>query len=321
VNILKTHIYITMLVVIGFTVSCSKDVDTLISTHTLSPDNNSNDVYKVNLYYNGHYDCARIEVIKNNQPLTGLFNRYYGIDPIVDSTASLSQSTNENHRIMVGIGRRRPGKKPGYRMVFISLANSGVNSDVIYNTVEQFIGKARYWVLLKHTGMLKKTCFARIFGWKVNDYIVRDDGDISLLKNINSICEAYSAEGITASDVEAAKDISQSIIEVYTKHECRGMASIISNPNDIHGYSMNTFKSEDNEKVIRAPWLDPEADTSTYRWNFFTYNKYHGVVRLFTVAFKNGDLVSAQERIIEENIGEAYYLGCEKRPKKQTANN
>jgi len=117
------------------------------------------------------------------------------------------------------------------------------------------------------------------------------------------------------------KDISKSIVEVYTEHECRGKAIIISSPNDIPGYSMNPFGFKENEKIIKVPWIIRETETATYRWNFFTYSDYHGVVRLFTIAFGNGDLVSAQERIIENLVGEAYLLGCEERPKKLPAEN
>jgi len=326
-NILNKVILISILALFVLNTSClhkedgfSPQEETLLDTHTL-PLDDSNNAYVVNVYYSDYYERARIEVFRNGQVLKGLFNRRYGVDPIVDSSAKLT--TYANGSILVEIGQGRSKEQHGHLIVFVPLAESGIDSDVIYDTVEKYIDGAYYWTLLWPTGLLEDTCFARVFRHKdrVNDYIVTDDGNISPLESINSVCMAYFAEGIKAPDTETAKDIAKSIIEVYTEHECRGKASVICSPNDIPGYSNNPFKTKQNEDVIEAPWLEVDPDETTYRWSFFTYNGYHGVVRLFTITFNNGNLVSAQERIVENLVGEAHILGCEELPKKLPAEN
>jgi len=220
--------------------------EALFATYSFS---DAGTTYNVELYYRELYHRLRARVLVGDRELRGLFNRFYDIDPRLS---------------MIWVVRGKEGSLAlSFNFGGFSLKESSLNTDAIYDALENFIAKSSPQtrksgiMVYRPPGMLERTCKA----WALRGcYLINEEGQVEPF-TLENLLIAYCREGIRVGKPDDFERIGRSIVKPYS--EVLGVRSnIISDVNEIRKYSSNLPSSE-NEHKVRPPWFYRDSQSQT----------------------------------------------------------
>jgi hypothetical protein len=266
----------------------SDDEEALFATYSFS---DTGTTYNVELYYRPLGRRIRLRVLAGDKELHGLFNRFYSIDP--------------TRQIMIFVVREDNHPLIHMNMGQLSLEETSLNTDVIYDALETFntksypqAGRLPIFVY-KPPGLLKKTCRASMG----KSYLVNEEGQVDEF-SLENLRIAYRREGITAQNQEDFERIARSLIKA--EDESSNYETIlISDVNDIPRYSSHPLDSE-NEDKISSP-LSYNENMTDY-WICYTYRRLGGIVSRYEFGFQEGELTSVKKLVLGNRIGAALFI-------------
>jgi len=189
--------------------------------------------------------------------------------------------------------------------VRMSLKESTIDTDAIYEAMEAMLGEDANFVLYTpHGGVLKRTFKARVFARSgAQDYLVNEREDIDPF-SLDGLCIAYRKERIRAQNRQQMEGIGISLIMAESRAG-RFCAEAISSVSDISGYDMSPLHSETAEKICE-PRFHKHEMRKIYYWTCHTHSVWGGIVASYTFGFLNGWVVSAEKVILGQGVGPDY---------------
>ena len=266
--------------------------EALFATYSFS---DADTTYNVELYYRELYHRLRARVLVGDRELRGLFNRFYDID---------------SRESMIFVLRSKDGSLAlSFNFGGFSLKESSLNTDAIYDALEDFIAKSSPQTrnpgirVYGPTGMLKKTCEARALR---DCYLINEEGQVEPF-TLENLLIAYCREGIKVGKPDDFERIGRSIVKPYS--EVLGVTmNIILDVNEIRKYSSNLLISE-NEHKVRPPWSYRDSQSQTDYWICYAFERYKmgpGMLVCYKLGFQNGLLRSGERIILGEDKTGAY---------------
>ena len=266
----------------------SADEEALFATYSFS---DTGTTYNVELYYRPLGRRIRLRVLAEDKELHGLFNRFYSIDP--------------TRQIMIFVVREDNNPLIHMNMGQLSLEETSLNTDIIYDALETFntksypqAGRLPIFVC-KPPGLLKRTCRASAGGF----YLVNEEGQVDEF-SLENLRVAYNREGIKAQNREDFERIARSLIKAEDEPS-NYETILISDVNDIPMYSSHPMDSKNEEKV-RAPRFYSENQTDY--WICYTYKRLGGIVSCYEFGFQKGVLTSVKKLVLDNRIGAARFI-------------
>lgn len=267
--------------------------EALFATHSFS---NRGTTYNVEFYYREFYHRLRARVFVEDRELWGLFNRFYDVDP--------------NHRYMVSVHARDEGKpEVGFNFGFLSLKESFLDTDAIYDAVETFAGKALPgtqipWIrVYPPPGMLKKTCSVLVEHFHL---LVNEKGQIGPF-TLENLLIAYCQEEIKAEEREDFERIGRSLVK--THGESMGLINtVIADVNEVGRYGPRLLDPV-NAAEIRPPSFHRDGDSQTDYWTCYARARYKmgpAILTRYKFGFQNGLLHSGERAVLAEDASGAY---------------
>ncbi|UCD49252.1 MAG: hypothetical protein JSW27_17185, partial [Phycisphaerales bacterium] len=166
--------------------------------HTVT-DTDKGVTYDVKLYYCDFYNRLRVTVSVEGRLLTGLFNRHYGLKPIPDTDVQFWPTPDGNHpTISIMLGQLHDSGRVNHTLIHIGLSESSLDTDTIYDAVEEFVGESRRMTFSRPPGLLRRTCVVKILRRGDSNFLVDEKGQITVLRDVEALRQAYSNEGIVA---------------------------------------------------------------------------------------------------------------------------
>jgi len=284
--------------VLGEPNESSINEEALFATHSFS---DAGITYNVELYYRELDSRIRIRALVGDRELRGLFNRFYQPYP--------------NRQMWIFVTREDSSPEMSFSFGYLSLKESSVNTDAVYDAIEAFARQAFPQVdnsrisVDRPPGLLKKTCIALLD----NIYLVNEEGqaDPFTLENLRV---AYNREGIKVENLSDLERIGRSLIQAEEgeKNEPSNYETVnydtvlISDVNEIPGYSRRPLDPVD-ERKITGPRSFSKGQTNY--WSCYTYKRIGGIVSQYTFGFAGGQLSVADKLILGQRIGSAVFQG------------
>jgi putative glutamine amidotransferase len=244
--------------------------------------------YDIEFYYHKWYRRIRAVVRVGDKTLSGLFNRFYGIDP--KREFSLTIRWEDNSAVVY------------VNSVRMRLKESDIDTSAIYNATEAMLGEpTKFCIYPPPGGALRRTCRARVFtGSGSEDYLVNEQGDIEPF-SLDSLCVAYRRERIRAQNPQHMEGIGVSMILAESSDRTL-FAEVISGISDIPGYDDNPLDSDTERKIGEPRFYRNEKERIDY-WTCHTYSMSRAIVAGYTFGFFNGWPVSAEKIVLGRGIG------------------
>lgn len=269
----------------------SSSEEAMFATYSFS---HTGTTYNVELYYRELYNRVRARVLVGDQELCGLFNRFYGVDA--------------RRRKMLSVSGRDGILKVSLNFGWLSLIESELNTDAIYNAVETFAGKSfpqthSLWIQVSPPpGMLKKTCIARLGAL----YLVNEQGQIGPL-TLKNLLNAYCQEEIRAKQPDDFERIGYSLVEVHSK-SLGFINTVVSDVNDIRKYSRQLLESVNTDE-IKAPAHHRDDESRIDYWTCYACARYKmgpAILVRYKFGFQDGLLCSGERALLKEDATGAY---------------